>query len=269
MGVIVGNDGPMYPGRILKLGADNNSDAVRALQLRLKELGCGDLQGTGFFGIKTDEAVRLFQARFTDLEGRAMEIDGEVGAITWSALFGPNSVPRENTATSALLGKALDFAITQVGNMENPLGSNRGPEVDQYLASVDINFPAAWCVAFIYFCYNRAANELGIANPMVKTGGVLNLWNRAGQANTRRISTEEARNNPSLVKPGMIFIIDTGPAGGAGHAGIVQSVTGGKLTTIEGNTNDNGSRDGIGVFRAVLKRRISGINKGFIDYGTA
>ena len=41
--------------------------------------------------------------------------------------------------------------------------------------------------------------------------------------------------------------------------------TGGKLVTIEGNTNDGGSREGIGVFRRD-KRKIGDINVGFLDY---
>ncbi len=38
-----------------------------------------------------------------------------------------------------------------------------------------------------------------------------------------------------------------------------------KERTEEGNTNDNGSRNGIGVFQRDA-RKISKINKGFIDY---
>jgi hypothetical protein len=36
------------------------------------------------------------------------------------------------------------------------------------------------------------------------------------------------------------------------------------ITTLEGNANTGGSREGVGVFR--LTRKINGINKGFIDY---
>ena len=52
---------------------------------------------------------------------------------------------------------------------------------------------------------------------------------------------------------------------GLGHSGIVIEVANGRLVTIEGNTNDNGSRNGIGVFQRDA-RKISKINKGFIDY---
>jgi hypothetical protein len=76
----------------------------------------------------------------------------------------------------------------------------------------------------------------------------------------------DASENPELVKPGMLFIMSTG--GGNGHTGIVEKVIGGRLVTIEGNTSDGGSREGIGVFRRDARKIVS-INKGFIDYGSA
>jgi hypothetical protein len=46
---------------------------------------------------------------------------------------------------------------------------------------------------------------------------------------------------------------------------MVIETANGRLVTIEGNTNDNGSRNGIGVFQRDA-RKIATINKGFIDY---
>jgi hypothetical protein len=60
-----------------------------------------------------------------------------------------------------------------------------------------------------------------------------------------------------------VFFIDTG--GSHGHTGIVAANVNGLLETIEGNTNDNGSREGIGVFRRT-RRRLNDINLGFGDY---
>jgi hypothetical protein len=54
---------------------------------------------------------------------------------------------------------------------------------------------------------------------------------------------------------------------GAGHTGLVESVAGGFITTIEGNTDASKTREGGGVYR--LKRKILDINKGFIDYAQA
>ena len=125
----------------------------------------------------------------------------------------------------------------------------------------------AWCVAFVYWCFQVAAQKRGVANPMEKecrTGGVLDLWNRAsGARNVKILRTAEALNDPARVKPGMVFVISTG--GGMGHAGLVSRVVGNRMETIEGNTNDGGSREGIGVFRR-SGRTLQSINRGFIEF---
>jgi hypothetical protein len=45
----------------------------------------------------------------------------------------------------------------------------------------------------------------------------------------------------------MVFVLRTG--GDTGHMGLIEKVQGSMLTTIEGNTNLNGSREGVGGFR--------------------
>ena len=96
-------------------------------------------------------------------------------------------------------------------------------------------------------------------NPVFKTAGCISHWNNT---KGKKILAKDAANNPSLLKPGQIFIIDHG--GGLGHTGILQSVEGGFIHTIEGNSNPAGSSNGIGVFK--LTRKIIKINKGFIQY---
>jgi hypothetical protein len=46
---------------------------------------------------------------------------------------------------------------------------------------------------------------------------------------------------------------------------MVESSQGGLLTTIEGNTNQQLSSNGYGVFR-LNRRKIADITKGFLDY---
>lgn len=141
--------------------------------------------------------------------------------------------------------KVVTVAQSQIGNSEQPHGSNRGPEVDLYLASVGINFAAAWCAAFVYWCHQQA----GISG-VPKTGGVLDMWNKA------------ADNRVTQPQPGDVVIFDYG--GGKGHTGIVEAVSGDTLTTIEGNTNDDGSREGYEVAR---RTRSASKAKGFLRFG--
>jgi hypothetical protein len=258
-----------FQGKILRQNQANNPADVTAVQQRLNATGCGPVPETGRFDNVTFNAVKLFQSRFTDVNGVPLEIDGDVGGLTWGALFGPQSLPVTRDTQSPLLDAVLAVASRQIGVMESPPGSNRGPEVDRYLQSVGLDPKAgsfAWCVAFIYFCFDSASKQLKRDNPMIRTAGVLDHWNRAGRKGVPRITAENAATEPGLVKPGQIFVIDTGK--GLGHSGLVETVTGSSLVTIEGNTNDGGSRDGVGVFRRSM-RKIPGINKGFVDYGAS
>lgn len=162
----------------------------------------------------------------------------------------------------SILDQALTVAQSQIGVQEHPKGSNRGPEVDVYLRSVGLD-PThgsyAWCAAFVFWCYAQAAGALGIPNPVIRTAGTLDHWNRA----KTRVNAATAISNPALIKPGHIFIMNFGH--GAGHTGIVQSVDPAtkRITTVEGNTNDDGSREGYEV--AVRTRQIASV-VGFIDY---
>lgn len=265
-----------YPGRLIREG-EQDKNIVSAIQKRLIEVGCGvtdlnkdgrpeTLVVDGNFGPQTSEAVATFQAKFDDLQGRRLLVDGAVGANTWGALFGEGSVPTVDKPDSDLLAKVLDKARSQIGQSEKPPGSNGGGMVKQYLGAVGLDEGFPWCAAFLYWCFREVEGE---GTRCVKTAGVLDHWARAGQKGTRRIGFQQARENPSLIKPGMIFIMDTGPAGGAGHTGIVDRIEGGTLVTIEGNSAINSAtREGTGVFRKTTRRVSSdSINKGFIDYG--
>lgn len=140
---------------------------------------------------------------------------------------------------------ALKIALTQLGQQEKPLGSNWGIPVRNYLASVGINFPASWCMAFVYWCFDQ--NPI---NPLIKTGGVLNAWNKA-----------DKKYRVTDPKPGDIFIMDFGK--GLGHTGIVEKTDATFIYTVEGNSNDSGSREGIEVTR---KQRPKVKIKGYLRY---
>lgn len=133
---------------------------------------------------------------------------------------------------------SLSIALSQDGVSEVPKGSNAGPEVSEYLRSVGLNAGFAWCMAFVYWCVNKASGEMLIPNPLVKTAGVMRQWN---ETTLRKIPKQGA------IKPGDIFILRF--AHGTGHTGFVEKVEGGIVHTIEGNTNDDGSREGYEVAR--------------------
>lgn len=248
-----------FPQRIIKAG-EADTEIVKAVQQRLIALGIANFEATGTFGPKTTAAVKQFQALHRDRFGNPLVTDGKIGSITWDILF-DNVAPVQSDAPSGLLAKAIEIAQSQIGVMETPPGSNRGKEVDAYLASTNTPVGNFWCAAFIFWCFKKAAEELGIVNPVFKTAGCLAHWNNTkGQ----KITKAQAINNPMLIKPGSIFIKDHGS--GLGHTGIVTGVSDGFIETIEGNSNPSGSSNGIGVFKLKF-RKINTIEKGFIIYG--
>ena len=131
-----------YPGHVVKQG-EADEQIVSAVQAQLLAHGCGPVDATGVFGPETKASVKLFQVRNVDAEGRPLKQDGQVGPLTWSALFGEQTVPGSTEPTSAFLDAVLSRADSQVGVLEQPKNSNSGPEVDEYLrrAGVPLNLP--------------------------------------------------------------------------------------------------------------------------------
>ena len=247
-----------YPNRIIKTG-EASKPIVKAVQVRLNELGFGPLEVIGIFGPKTTNAVRLFQATHRDQNGNPLEVDGKLGSVSWAALFEEAPIHTVEESSNKLLAEAVKVALSQVGVMEDPPGSNRGQKVEEYLASTGLGGGNFWCAAFIYWCFKEASENIGKPNPLFKTAHCMTHWNKT---TGKKIAVADAVNKPSLVKPGRIFILNTG--GASGHTGLVEKVEGGFIHTIEGNSNPAGSSNGIGVFK--LTRKINKINRGFIEY---
>lgn len=146
-----------------------------------------------------------------------------------------------------LAAKALELAKADIGVTEHPPGSNRGPEVDQYLRDVgleptDHHYP--WCAAFISSKIKRAAEAL----PTLKKFH--------SSASCHRL----VELNPDLLIPapvdGCVFVhLDTDRARAHDHTGFVVNVLGGGiLSTLEGNSDAKGSRTGGSVVEGARPR---------------
>jgi hypothetical protein len=149
----------------------------------------------------------------------------------------------------ALRDRALAIAQRFVGTRE--VRKNSGPDIDRWLSWVRLPPGNPWCMAFVYGCYEMAATELGVTNPFPRTGSVWGVWN-----------TAEDLWKSDRSSQGAVFIhISTE---NTGHCGFILGVDGDEYLTVEGNTNDAGSREGDGVY---LKRRSKDYIDGFIDIG--
>lgn len=247
---------PSFPGRVVRIG-DHRRDVVRLVQERLDQLGAGPLAADGVFGSGTRAAVVRFQSR------RGLLSDGVVGPATWKELFGlGGQTAPAPSSPSGLIAQVLRVAGAEVGTRESG-GPNRGPRVDEYLRAVGLDPTRgsyAWCASFVYYCFKSASVTLSARNPCVRTAGCMAHWQRAPER--ARLPSSEISDPATTIRPGAIFIVDHGK--GRGHTGLVERVTASSIHTIEGNTNEGGSREGDGVYRRV--RPLSRINTGFIDY---
>ena len=137
-------------------------------------------------------------------------------------------------------------------------GPNRGPEINEWLYRAGSVPGQPWCAAFVSCMLDDACTALRIPAPIRLRAGVHMLIRECGKARTL---------DPGA---GFIFGIDhgTGPGGTKrGHCGIVVEIDpdGKHMTTIEGNTDASGSREGQGVY--YRQRRISEATLGFVDVG--
>lgn len=250
-----------YPGRIIKVG-EADKTVVAAIIAQLNKRGYVSPAGQVDYDASLKSLVSLFQAQHADVAGRPLAIDGEVGSFTWGSLFGAAPVV---AAPTGIAGAALGIAVSQLGVMESPIGSNRGPQVDQYLRSVGLGGGFFWCMAFVHWCFEQAASGQGIANPFPKTAGCAVAWARVRKtAPQRTVTAAAALADPTIVRPGFVFILDFG--GGAGHTGFVKQSLGGPLRTVEGNSNNDGSRNGVGVFELNRRKITDKSLKGFLDF---
>lgn len=172
-------------------------------------------------------------------------------------------------AGTTLMAHSLAIAREQIGAREKPPGSNWGDEIAMFLESTGITTPAPWCAAFIYFCIHKASADLGIENPFrslkhkAYTPSWLGWANEHGESLTGRKAKKlvESEAAPSVIEPGMLFLLYYPRLKRVGHIGFIasQPIEGGLISTIEGNTDPRGSRTGGGVFERT--RKLAGIHR--------
>ncbi len=157
-------------------------------------------------------------------------------------------------------GKELvDEARNYIGEAEVPVGSNRSTRIDYWnLEAIGDwrDFPmggagAPWCASFVTAMGRQA---LGHGWPLERTGTVQAMVDWAVAKGVWSLSDPEV---------GDLFCLYYSRLKRYGHVGIVTGVKSGRITTIEGNTNDGGSRTGFAVFER--KRKITS-RMGFIHW---
>jgi len=133
--------------------------------------------------------------------------------------------------------------LTEVGQAEQPPGSNNSPRIAQYrTATAGAPGPGPWCAYFTSWLARGAGVPVGDHGQGFGSVDALYAW---AQKSGRAIPTSTGQDP----KPGDLIVWDE-------HIGIVESVKpDGSIQTIEGNSSDRVSRrvhqkgDAIGYVR--------------------
>lgn len=120
-------------------------------------------------------------------------------------------------------------------------GRNSGPHIDQYLAACGLRPGAPWCAAFVTYQLLQAGAERG---QLPRNSASVCHWVHGSRF---RVTAD-----PAQARRGDLFAW-CDRAAWRGHIGFIvrmrRTARGWLAETIEGNTNDAGSREGDGVYR--------------------
>lgn len=119
-------------------------------------------------------------------------------------------------------------------------GKNDGKDVEKYLRSVGLGKGYAWCSAFVHWSLEQT-----------KTPNTINGYSPTAHNKNNIVYFQRKSLKP--VQAGDVFTLWFASLGRIAHTGFLdRKINSSIFETIEGNTNEAGSREGDGVYR---KRR--------------
>lgn len=145
--------------------------------------------------------------------------------------------------------KLVEVAKRFLGVEESPRGSNCGPMVNTFKAATTLPSGESWpwCAAFVSYVVQHAdaeSEDLSFPHPpRLAAAFSFESWGRENGAVVFSPSNETYKPEPGDI---VTYTFS--------HIGIIESVSGGSFVAIEGNTNDDGSREGYEVARRTRTR---------------
>ena len=210
----------------------------------------------GIFGDATASAVSRFQSRKgLDVPQRAV-----VDEKTFNYLTYPMTKALDPITTGVRTLNDLIIAYAYQHLEQNPHevgGQNRGPWIRLYMnGRQGFNYP--WCAGFVFFILKCAYSALDLKLPFRSTVSCDILARRAAKKKMFHWG-EDIEYETTMIKKGSLFLCRKTRSDWT-HVGFVTGAATNIFNTIEGNTNDEGSREGY-----ELCERIRGYkNKDFI-----
>lgn len=137
----------------------------------------------------------------------------------------PNSSPSITTAYLSQLG------------VREATGHNDGKQVEKYLRAVGLGKGYPWCAAFVRWCYDTAGIKTKI------NGAAASAHNPNNLVYYKSKQHQEPQ-------PGDVFTLWYTQLNRIGHTGFYHKTVNSTIyESIEGNTNEAGSREGDGVYK--------------------
>ncbi len=146
------------------------------------------------------------------------------GGLETAGLYGAAPSGLGGAAGATPGARIVAAAESQLGQAEQPPGSNEGPAIAAYRAATAGAMPGEpWCAYFASWAARQAGEPIGAAGEGL--GSVSSVWSWAQSAG------RAVQNGPGVVpRPGDLIVF------GGEHVGIVRGVLpDGRIETIEGN----------------------------------
>ncbi|MBF04766.1 MAG: peptidoglycan-binding protein [Flavobacterium sp.] len=212
----------------------------------------------GDFGPATEKAVMNFQTA----------IGERPTGIVDTHLFAQLTAPLKNAFEAPITGNNLRELVVNTAKNHakyNPFEliirnqSNSGPWVRAYMDGNEGTY-WYWCMGFAQTIIDQAASIVGknfkTLMPLSYSCDTIGTTGLQKKILTRY---QTARTNPSLIQPGDLFLLQKSTYDWF-HTGIVISVQGDTIETIEGNTNADGSSNGNAVLNRIRNFKQSKID---------
>ncbi len=209
--------------------------------LNLHELG---LVIDGDFGPVTHKRIQQFQKR------HRLGSNGIVNRSTWDKLVAPlirvlTPIRSGNHAFSEMVLRYAKLHLAQ--DPKEVGGKNSGPWVRLYMDGND-GARFAWCAGFVTFVLRQAAEALQISTPIKGSWSCDSLAHQGMNSEIfiKEIDLKRERNTfKDLSKPSIFLVRATNTDWT--HTGFATAFDDVSFDTIEGNTNDEGHREGFEV----------------------
>lgn len=208
----------------------------------------------GDFGPITARQVDAFQQR------NSLTRTGKVDRETFDTLTAPMHAV---LAPQTKAGEDFSACMTRLAELHlsvHPMeigGQNRGPWVRMYMQG---NQGGAWpwCAGFTTFLMKQAAELLDRSTPIK---GSFSCDSLVAQAREKGLFVSESGASTAELPDGSLFLVRRTSTDWT-HVGTVKDSAGDSFATIEGNTNDEGAREGY----EVCERRRGYSSKDFIVF---